>query len=94
MTPTVSILMPLYNAASTLEAAVSCIMGQIHENWELLLINDGSGDKSGEICDRLAGEDARIRVFHQENQGAGAARNRGIAAARGEFLLMLDADDT
>ena len=94
MTATVSILMPVYNAASTLEAAVSCIMGQKHENWELLLINDGSTDKSGEICDKLAGEDSRIRVIHQENRGAGAARNRGLAAARGEFVLMLDADDT
>ncbi|MBO5797974.1 MAG: glycosyltransferase, partial [Clostridia bacterium] len=70
MTEMVSIIMPIYNAASTRVAAVSCIMGQTGENWELLLINDGSTDKSGELCDRLAGEDSRIRVFHQENRGA------------------------
>lgn len=95
MSPTVSILMPVYNAADTLAAAVDCARSQTFSDWELILVDDASSDSSGALCDRLAGEDPRIRAIRlPENGGAGAARNRALAEAAGEYLVMIDADDT
>lgn len=93
--PIVSIIIPLYNAEATLAAAVASVQAQTEPRWELLLIDDASSDGSAAVCDRLAAEDARIRVFHlPQNGGAGPARNGAIAEATGEYIFMMDADDT
>ena len=89
-----SIIVPVYNAARYLEEAVSSIVRQDYERVELLLVDDGSTDGSGALCEKLAREDKRIRVFHQENQGQIGARERGITEAAGDYLLFLDADDS
>ncbi len=92
--PLISVIVPVYNAQKYLEKCVDSLRTQTYENIEILLINDGSSDGSGELCDRLAEADDRIRVVHQENQGVSAARNHGIRCADGEFLLFVDSDDT
>jgi len=89
----ISIVMPCYNAAATLEASVASALAQTHSELELICINDGSRDATGALLDRISGQDARLRPIHQTNQGAGAARNAGLAVARGEYLAFLDADD-
>ena len=76
-----------------LAKCVDSILGQKYEDWELLLINDGSTDSSGSICDNYAKNDNRIKVLHQQNAGPGAARNRGLDNACGEFVVFVDADD-
>ncbi len=91
--PLLSLIMPVYNNADCLEQSVSAVLGQTCADFELLLVDDGSTDDSGAVCDRLAAKDARIRVIHQPNSGAGAARNAGIDAATGQFLFFPDADD-
>lgn len=91
--PVFSIVMPVYNTVKYLNAAVDAVRGQTYENWELILVDDGSNDGSGEMCDAFAQKDARIRTVHQENAGASAARNAGMDAARGEYLIFLDSDD-
>ena len=90
----VSVIVPVYQVEQYLEACVRSVLAQTCPDWELILVDDGSPDKSGAICDAFAKEDPRIRVIHQENQGLAAARNRGIEAAGGEQLLFLDSDDT
>lgn len=69
------------------------VVGQSYQNLEIILIDDGSIDRSGEICDQYAAQDCRVRVFHQENQGISAARNRGLDAATGEYIAFVDSDD-
>ncbi len=91
---TVSVVIPIRNAASSLERCVRSVCGQSHGDLEIILVNDGSIDGSGHLCERLACEDRRISVIHQENRGAGAARNAGLDAATGEFVQFLDSDDT
>jgi len=92
--PTVSIIMPVYNAETTLKKAVASVLAQCFQAWELLLIEDGSQDGSAEICARLACQDDRIRLLWQPgNTGAAAARNAGLTAARGRYIAFLDADD-
>ncbi len=91
--PTVSIVVPVYNVEDYLEKCVRSILAQTERDFELLLIDDGSPDGSGALCDTLAKEDERIRVVHQKNQGLGGARNTGIQAAQGEWLLFVDSDD-
>lgn len=94
-TPIVSIIIPVFNAEETLAAAVASVQAQTEQNWELLLIDDASSDGSAALCDRLAAEDGRIRVFHLlQNGGAGPARNDAIENAAGEYIFMMDADDT
>lgn len=92
--PLISIVVPVYKAQDYLEECIESLRAQTYTNMEIILVDDGSPDKSGELCDRLAEKDARIRVIHQQNQGASAARNHGIQSARGELLLLVDADDT
>lgn len=92
--PKTSIVVPVYNVAGYVEGCVQSILAQSEQNFELLLIDDGSTDESGAICDALAESDPRIRVIHQENRGLGGARNTGIDAACGEYLLLIDSDDT
>lgn len=91
--PRISIIMPVYNSEQFLDLAVESVKKQTMEDWELLLIDDGSADASGKLCDAYAKEDERIRVFHQENKGITKTRNRGIKEARGEFITFIDNDD-
>ncbi|WKA53230.1 glycosyltransferase family 2 protein [Planococcus shixiaomingii] len=91
---TVSVIIPVYNVEAFLEECIESVLKQTHPDIELLLINDGSTDRSGEICDRFANEDNRIRVIHQPNSGPSAARNNGLQAATGEYIQFIDADDT
>lgn len=88
-----SIVMPVYNTVKYLRVAVEAVRAQTFADWQLILVDDGSTDGSGELCDALAQEDARIQVLHQANAGASAARNVGMDAATGEYLLFLDSDD-
>lgn len=90
----VSIIVPVYRAEDRLEACVRSILRQEYTSFELILVDDGSPDGSGALCDRLSSEDRRIRVIHQENAGPGAARNRGMDEAASPWLVFVDADDT
>lgn len=93
MEPTVSIIVPVYNAKSTLRRCVDSILDQEYEDYELLLVDDGSRDESGSLCDAYAARDRRIQVFHKENGGVSAARNLALEQARGTYLQFLDSDD-
>ena len=83
--PLVSIVIPVYNVAPYLQTCIESIRSQDFTDFELLLVDDGSTDGSGGICDRIAGEDSRIRVFHKENGGVSSARNLGMLHANGAF---------
>lgn len=89
----VSVIVPVYNCADYVERCVRSIMAQTHRDLEIICVNDGSSDGSGAILDRLALEDARVRVIHQKNAGVSAARNAGVLAATGAFLTFVDSDD-
>ncbi len=89
----VSLVVPVYNAEEYLPECLSCLLQQSYSDYEILLIDDGSTDGSAEVCDEYAQKDNRIRTFHQRNQGVSAARNCAIAAAKGEFIGFVDADD-
>ena len=89
----VSVIIPCYNAERYLEACLASVLAQTMKDFEVLVINDGSGDGSLSIARRAAERDARVRVFHQENRGVCAARNKGLEEARGEFVTFVDADD-
>ncbi|MDL2276840.1 glycosyltransferase, partial [Breznakia sp. OttesenSCG-928-G09] len=89
----VSIIMPVYNSEKYLDTSIGSVLKQSYEDFELILVNDGSKDSSGEICDRYALTDKRIKVIHKENQGLSAARNTGIQQAKGEFITFIDNDD-
>ncbi len=91
--PSISVIVPCYRAEQTLERAVHSVLRDAPENLELLLVEDGSPDGTGALCDTLAGQDARIKVFHRPNGGASAARNTGLENARGDWVLFVDADD-
>ena len=91
--PTVSIIIPVYNAESFLARCVDSVLGQEYTDFELLLIDDGSKDRSGALCDTYAASDSRVRVFHKENAGVSAARNQALSEARGTFIQFLDSDD-
>ena len=91
--PIVSIIVPVYNAEKTIQRCVESILGQDFQDFELLLIDDGSQDASGALCDAFAQRDARVRVLHKENGGVSAARNLGLSQAQGVYLQFLDSDD-
>ena len=91
--PRISIIVPVYKAENFLHKCLDSILSQSFEDYEVILINDGSPDNSGIICDRYATEDDRIRVIHQQNKGVSAARNAGIHMAQGEWLCFIDSDD-
>ncbi len=93
MSPKVSIIVPVYNAQKTLHRCVDSILSQDYTDFELLLIDDGSKDESGTICDTYAAKDQRVRVIHKENSGVSDSRNLAIDEARGEYLQFLDSDD-
>lgn len=88
-----SVIIPVYEAKKSLERCVDSWLAQTERNLELVLVDDGSSDGSGELCDRLAARDKRVRVIHQENAGVSAARNTGIGEADGDFVLFTDSDD-
>ena len=90
----ISIIVKVYNSEKTLNRCIDSIFGQSYRNFELLLINDGSKDCSGEICDKYARKDSRVKVFHKENGGVSSARNVGLDNARGEWITFCDSDDT
>ena len=90
----ISIIVPVYNVESYIEKCVCSILKQTYHNFELLLIDDGSKDNSGKICEKLALEDERIKVYHQVNSGVSAARNLGINKMQGKFCAFIDSDDT
>lgn len=92
--PLITFVVPAYNAVSTLEAAVRSLSEQTSDDWEAIIVDDGSVDGTGEMADALARGDGRIKALHQENAGVSAARNAAIAAASGEYLAFLDVDDT
>lgn len=89
----ISIIIPVYNSEKYLEACIKSVLNQSYTDFELLLINDGSSDNSGKICDRFASQDKRIRCFHRQNTGVGNTRNFGIEQARGEWICFIDSDD-
>ena len=89
----ISVIVPVYNAAAFLPRTVGSILMQEFDDFEIILVNDGSTDASGVLCDELADQDARVRVIHKENGGVSSARNAGLDAARGEFVMFVDADD-
>lgn len=89
-----SFIIPVYNCKSYLPACVESILAAGAEEFEILLVDDGSTDGSGALCDRLAVEHSPVRVLHKPNGGVSSARNAGIAAARGDYVLFLDADDS
>ena len=90
----ISVIIPVYNAEPFLAACLDSVLAQTHQDLEVLMINDGSTDGSGAICDRYAAADGRIRVIHQENGGVSRARNRGLELATGELVSFIDSDDT
>ncbi len=92
--PRVSVIVPVYNRAAAVRAAVASVLGQTYRDFELILVDDGSTDDSGRVIDELAAENpSLVRCAHQENAGAAAARNRGIALSRGDHICFLDSDD-
>lgn len=92
--PLISIIVPVYNTGKYLDRCIQSVLAQTYTNWELLLIDDGSTDLSGTICDKYAAKDKRIRVFHKENRGVSSARNLGLDNAKGEWITFIDADDS
>lgn len=92
-TPTISIIVPVYNAETYIHKCVDSILAQTFTDFELLLVDDGSPDFSGAICDGYAEKDARIRVIHKQNGGVSSARNAGLDAAKGEYIVFIDSDD-
>ncbi|WP_273851273.1 glycosyltransferase family 2 protein [Guptibacillus spartinae] len=91
--PIISVIVPIYNAQLYLSKCINSILNQSFFSFELILINDGSTDRSGEICDAYANEDNRVRVIHKCNEGVSIARNTGLNVSRGKYLMFADADD-
>lgn len=91
--PTISVIVPVYNVEKYLRRCLDSIMAQTYTNFELILVDDGSKDKSGDICEDYAKKDPRITVFHKENGGVSSARNIGLDNAKGDFVTFCDSDD-
>lgn len=89
----ISIIVPCYNVAKFLPTCIESVQQQTYVNWELILVDDGSPDRCGEICDECAKKDDRIRVIHKPNGGVASARNAGVAQAKGDYICFLDGDD-
>lgn len=89
----VSVIVPVYNVESYLEQCLDSIVDQTYSNLEIILVNDGSTDRSGRICDEFAEKDSRINVIHQKNAGVSSARNSGIEVATGDYITFVDSDD-
>lgn len=91
--PAISIIIPIYNCEKYIEECIKSILAQTFNDFEIIIINDGSSDNSLNICDQYATRDERIKVFSQNNKGVSSARNRGIDIAQGEWITFIDADD-
>lgn len=94
MLPLISIIVPIYNTKEYLPRCVHSLTAQTYENIEILLVDDGSTDGTGALCDELGTEDVRIRVLHKENGGSSSARNLGLGEAHGEYIGFVDSDDS
>ena len=92
-TPLISVIVPIYQVEAYLEECLDSILNQTYRQLEIILIDDGSPDRCGDICDRYASQDSRIQVIHQTNQGLSAARNAGMDIATGEYISFIDSDD-
>ena len=90
---TVSVVIPVYNVEKYLPKCIDSVINQTYQNLEIILVDDGSTDSSGVICDKYAQTDSRIKVIHQANSGQGSARNNGMDNASGEYLIFVDSDD-
>ncbi len=93
MKPLISVIVPVYQVVPYLQHCIESIINQTYHNLEIILVDDGSTDGSGELCDKYASRDYRIKVIHQENGGLSEARNRGIDISKGEYLSFVDSDD-
>lgn len=89
----VSVIVPIFNAEKYLDSCIQSVLRQTYRNWELILVDDGSKDRSGAIADEYQQADKRIRVIHTPNAGVSSARNQGIELATGNYIAFLDADD-
>lgn len=90
----ISVIMPVYKVESYLEESIISVLEQTYKDFELILVDDGSPDGCPEICDRYAQKDSRVRVIHKENGGLSSARNAGLSIAQGEYVYMIDSDDS
>lgn len=91
--PLISIIIPVYNTEKYLNRCVESVLNQSYHNLEIILVNDGSTDNSGQICDEYQAKDPRVAVIHKQNQGVSKARSTGIEVARGEYIVFVDSDD-
>lgn len=91
--PLISVIIPVYNVEKYLHRCLGSVIAQTYQNLEIICVDDGSTDCSGEICEQYALKDHRVKVFHQENQGVSAARNKGLDIATGEYIAFIDSDD-
>lgn len=90
----VSIIVPVYNAEKYLDDCMQCLLAQTYHDIEIVLVNDGSKDRTGEICKNYADTDSRVKVINQTNMGVSAARNNGVRESKGEYITFVDGDDT
>ena len=93
MEPLISVIVPIYNVKAYLDRCVESLLGQSHKNLEIFLVDDGSTDGCGKVCDRYAAQDPRITVIHKKNGGLSDARNAALDAAQGEYYAFVDGDD-
>lgn len=89
----ISVIVPIYKVEKYLSKCIDTIRRQTYDNLEIILVDDGSPDSCGEICEEYAKKDERIRVIHKENGGLSDARNAGMEAARGNYIMFIDSDD-
>ena len=93
MNELISVIIPVYNVEQYVERCLNSVINQSYTNLEIILVDDGSTDRSGEICDQYALKDSRIKVIHEENAGLGEARNRGLRIVSGDYICFVDSDD-
>ena len=89
----ISVIIPVYNTEQYLKKCVDSVLGQMFQKFEIILVEDGSPDQAGQICDDYEKQDERIRVIHQKNCGLALSRRNGLGAAKGKYVMFLDSDD-